>query len=466
MSHASNENPTEVGFCADLAAGREAMLAGNHPLAILHYRNACQQQPDNAQSRVLLGMALRRSGRPAQLEEGLQHFGTVLQQHPDDSSAALSIAECLADTGAPALAESVFRVLHRDHPEHHASAHGLAVSLYQQARFAEAAEQHRRNRERHPGQVAAWRDQGQAEIATGQLEQGIATLEAACARFPDDHTTHFALGLAYLRQGDWARGWPLYEYRWQPGESPPTPAQTPTWVGESLTGRHLCVVGEQGFGDILMFCRYLPLVMAEAAITSLIVPEPLVRLLQASFPACRVSSQLAAASTADYSLPLASLPLRLLDRGCLAPPRQLPYLHGPRPDTGHRQGLIWRGNRLPGVGTTRALDLKNFLQLTVNGQTGTWCSLQYQPTALERDQLHAAGIGDALAGCTDFFDAAQALAGLAGLISIDTAMAHLGGALGYPVQLLLRPEGDWRWGADGRGSAWYAAVSPQPLLKP
>lgn len=487
----SNENPTEVGLSAKdpgrrppagdesptgafddhLAAGREAMLASNHTLAILHYRSACSQFPHSAQARVLLGIALRRSGRQTQATEAIQHFAQVLQQHPEDSSAALAIAECLAASGEPAMAQNIFAVLHRDHPEHFETAHGLAVSLYQQARFAEAAAQHRQNRDQHPNQAAAWRDLAQAEIAAGNIDRGTATLEEACSRFPNDHATRFALGLAYLRQHQWARGWPLYEYRWQPGESPPAPAQTPTWVGQALTGRHLCIVGEQGFGDILMFCRYLPLVAAEAAQITLIVPPPLVRLLQASFPACQVSSQLGQVTSADYSLPLASLPLRLLERGCIAPPRQIPYLAGPRPAVTKSsapapQGLVWRGNTLPGVGTARALSLKHFLALTVNGHKGPWLSLQYQPDSNERLQLAAAGIGDGMNGCHDFLDAAHALEGVSNLISIDTAMAHLGAALGFPVQLLLRPEGDWRWGVDGRGSAWYDGVTPVPLPAP
>lgn len=456
-----------------LARGRQLLNDGQPGAAIRDYLAANALQPANPQAALGLGMALSLAGRHGEARIALEHALTLA---PENSDYAFALAEAHKRAGNRGTAEKIYRQILHYEPQHLMSAHNLGALLYDEERFAEAAERHLATLNDHPASVATWRDLGQSLIAAGRLEDGITTLEIADQTFPDDRETRFALGLAYLRNEEWSKGWPLYEARWQAGEQSPTPPGTALWAGQPLTGKHLVITREQGFGDNIMFVRYLPHLAREAAHITLLAPAPLAILFAESFSQLgnvSIVTTPAAVPAADFCTAIGSLPGHCLARGLSAPPSLTPYLRTPperlsaarqallrrAPEAGQKLGLVWRGNQGYGADRQRSLALGELLgQLPTAGVR--YFNLQLDTKANERRLLNDAGVFDLSAEITGFHDTAAWLGALDGLICVDTAIAHLAGALARPTRLLGRREGEWRWGRAQDGRAWYTTLFP------
>lgn len=436
-----------------------------------------ERWPGHFPTRIALGTALSLSGSFPEAESIL--LG-CLGECPDHPDTLFALANAYARHAQPISAEETYKQLLAHHPGHPLAAHNLGALLYEQERFAEACVQYVAAVDEAPENPAGWRDLGQSFVAAGELAAGIATLEKAAERFPDDRLTRFALSLAYLRNQDWEQGWPLYEARWGEGEIPPGPADIPLWQGEALAGRHVLVTGEQGLGDSLMFSRYLPLLANIAGKVSLWVMPQLQRLLRNSFTPSGIDVLAPGQSApgAAFRIPLGSLPGLLLEHGTIAPPHVLPYLFPANGADEHvvqllyqwRQqaperlavGLVWRGGAGYSADWRRSTSLSRILT-GIAEQDYLLVSFQLAPTREEQALMAGHGILDLSPLLTDFHASAAALSRLDLAISVDTAFAHLAGAMAVPVILLHRGEGEWRWGEDRRGSAWYKAIEPVPL---
>lgn len=308
-------------------------------------------------------------------------------------------------------------------------------------------------------------------IAAEQIDLGIQILESAQLHFPEDQNTCFALGLAYLRNENWDKGWPLYEARWAAEED----KEFKVWHGESLHGKHLLIRPEQGFGDNLMFARYIPTLAKEAKHVSLLTPPALQRLLSntlSHIPNISVTDSANAFIGVDYSCLIGSLPLHCLSRSVTAPPPPLSplvrtHFHGDIPPT--EQGspsrrkktyaLVWRGQANYAANQNRSIPLGQLLP-QLPKQNINYVSLQIDASSTEKELLSSYGITDHTDQIHDFQDTAEQLANLDGLISVDTSSAHLAGALQMPLFLLQRPEGEWRWGPHQDGRSWYKNCFP------
>lgn len=446
-------------------AGQALLAAGEHAKAIRHFSALAAGHPDTPAPSLGLALALAGAGRFGEALVAIEHARSLAPASIDLLAAQANLYEQMGDE-AKAL-QGYLDLLARD-PNHLPAAHNLGSLLYRLGHFAEAAAQHRDTVRRHPQSFATWRDLGQALVAGGQMEAGLAALAKARQLAPTDRDSRFAHGLALLRAGRWAEGWPLYEARWRPGEAIPGLPGVPPWQGESLAGKRLVVFAEQGYGDTLMFCRYLPPLAGLTAALSVVVPAPLVNLLQASFPDLAIGSQPAAGAAAHYSVALGSLPLRFLALGQATPLRPGRYL-SPSPTARAAAallpadaaglGLTWRGQPRYASNRSRSLALA---ALRARSPQPAARHYAFQPdiTAAEQALLAQRGDVDLAPHLTDFDHSAALLERLGGLLTVDTAMAHLAGGLALPCHIAHRREGEWRWGADGRGSAWYEKCSP------
>jgi hypothetical protein len=214
-----------------------------------------------------------------------------------------------------------------------------------------------------------------------------------------------------------------------------------------------------------MFARYLARLMPFAEQITYVVHPALSTLMQSSFPNIAVSHQLVA-QEGDYCLPIASL-ARVLLVSAPQPPKTFPYLHPsledcdldlaenldhlPKPFV----AITWRGNQKGQGLATRSLQIRDILPILENSPCSTIVSLQKDPTPKETAELVELGIIDFSPLLKDFNATGNILMAADSLVSIDTAIVHLAGALGKPIILLQRPEGDWRWGINHRGEAWY-----------
>lgn len=305
---------------------------------------------------------------------------------------------------------------------------------------------------------------GKALSELGHPAQAIACWRRAVPAAPGYALAHVNLSFALLAEGDFEEGWREYEWRWHWPENPEPRRRLPApeWKGEPLEGRRILVWGEQGLGDTLQFLPLIEQLTRQGAETILEVPRALVRLLAFNLPGARLVERpnhphtLNTDAALDYVVPTLSLPriLGLLRKDL---PPATSYLR-PRPEDlaawierlaekgGPRVGLVWAGR------PEHANDLKRSLPpdvlkaiLEIDGVR--WHGLQI---GARRADL-AGWIGD-------FADTAAAVAQLDAVVSVDTSVAHLAGALGKPCVVLLPRPCDSRWGRSGEGTAWYPSL--------
>jgi tetratricopeptide (TPR) repeat protein len=312
----------------------------------------------------------------------------------------------------------------------------------------------------------------------GRYREAAAAFGRALTCKPDDASARFALAFLHLTLGEFAAGWPLYEARFDVPAlgNPARHFSAPRWNGaEPLQGKTLLVHAEQGLGDVIQFCRYLPLLLAQdMSLVFEVMPSirPLLRTLPG---AIRLVGRGELLPPLDYYCPLLSLPLAL-DTRLETIPTQVPYLAA-EPDRiiqwkqrlralpGLRVGIAWQGN--PAVekliwARGRSIPLADLEPLAhlpgvslVSLQKGAGVEqLRAVPFAGRIVELSA----ELDPGPDAFLDTAAVMAGLDLVISSDTAVAHLAGALGRPVWVMLAASPEWRWGLERSDSPWYPTM--------
>ena len=322
---------------------------------------------------------------------------------------------------------------------------------------------------------AAWHSNlGNVLEGLHRLEEALASYDRAIALEPDFIDANYNHGRNLLRQGNFAQGWEKFEYRWK---SPilaknvciPRNFLRPLWLGnESLHGKTILLHAEQGLGDTLQFCRYIACVVATGARVIVEVPEPLIYLLHASIAGvAHWYAKGVELPDFDYHCPLLSLPLAFHTRlGTI--PAQIPYLCADANKVQHWQlllggktkpriGLAWSGRPEHQNDHNRSLRLADLIAY-LPAQFDYVC-LQKEVRDVDKFTLQTTpqirSFCDAL---TDFTDTAALIQNMDLIISVDTSIAHLAGALGKPLWLLLLWVPDWRWMLDRTDSPWYPSA--------
>ncbi len=303
--------------------------------------------------------------------------------------------------------------------------------------------------------------------ALGQSRQAIAHAEAALAQQADHAPALFIASLEWLRLGDYARGWPLYEWRFL--AHPHDPVRLfgrPQWFHkDKLEGQRILLHPEQGYGDTIQFCRYAPLIAARGAHVILEVPEPLVGLMRRLEGVAEVYAVGDPLPDVHCFAPLMTLPLEF-GTTLETIPAAVPYLHadsarkaawaarlGPRRRP--RIGLAWSGNRMSG--RKRHLPLAALAPLLA--LDAEFIGLQTEIAPADRAALAAAGNLRSFDGEITDFDDTAALIGLCDLIvTVDTSVAHLAGAMAAPTWIMLAHTPDWRWHQGREDSPWYPSA--------
>jgi len=295
-------------------------------------------------------------------------------------------------------------------------------------------------------------------------------LELALARDTEQVDAHINLALACLTSGDYATGWREFEWRLRKISDPlpPMPLLPAPGVSvEALRGAVLLVHTEQGFGDTLQFVRYLPQLANLGLRVILSAPPSMTRLLANLGGDNRIIPHGDILPPADYQAFLLSVPLIVYEvqpepldtTPYLAPPADLAAQWASRlPDDGYlRVGLVWAGREMAQSGYRRSLTLRDCAPL-LRLPGATFVSLQTGPRAADIGQQSDANILDCSMDISDFADTAAIIAQLDLVITIDTSVAHLAGAMGKPTWVALLHAPDWRWGLDGEETAWYPSM--------
>jgi tetratricopeptide (TPR) repeat protein len=310
-----------------------------------------------------------------------------------------------------------------------------------------------------------------------RFDEAFAAFAATLALDPAHAGAHWNEGLARLLLGDFQAGWEKYEWRWQ------TESQRhqrrdfaqPLWLGnEPLAGKTILVHAEQGYGDTLQFVRYLPQLAALGAKVVLEVQPNLTSLLAGVKGASQVIPKGASLPPFDMHCPMMSLPLAL-KTSLNSIPSNIPYLEAPNerlrkwqdrlsPRRGLRVAFAWAGSATHKRDLARSIPLAKLQTLfqavhAQNNQTIEWLSVQRDLRDGDAEILkvhsHVQQLGPAL---NDFGDAAAVLSLADLVITVDTAIAHLAGALGRPVWVLLPFSPDFRWLLDREDSPWYSSA--------
>lgn len=339
------------------------------------------------------------------------------------------------------------------------------TTLLELARYAEAAESYRRALqlapELHDARVAL----ASCLQSLGYLSEAQAACDIVLQAVPDHAEAHWNQALLLLLQGNYAMGWQEYEWRWKKRRftSPQRQFMQPPWQGEPLTGKTILIHAEQGFGDTLQFCRYLPFLAASASQVVFECHPQLTALMATVSPGITIVAMGQPLPPFDCHLPLMSLP-RLFGTTLETIPAAVPYLQPPagrlpfwqsvlpeRKGT-VRVGLCWARKRFPDPDRCCPADLLEILSTCVGVE---YYSLQVDSFGLGRPALQLVDLTSQL---LDFADTAAFISQLDLVISVDTAVAHLAGALGVPCWVLLSTDVDWRWLLKREDSPWYPTL--------
>ncbi len=453
--------------------GNAYYAAGQPAEAAVSYRRALEQQPDLADAHFNLGLLSSEAGQP---ERALEFYAATLNLAPHHSGALLSAGLAHKELGQWSQAEARFRSLMELEPDNSEARVNLGSVLGELARAAGRPDELQRAEslcaevlESQPGLAQAWVNLGVIRQALGAVERAVACFRRALDLQPDNADARYNLGIAELLLGRFETGWENYEARWRTSNPvfAPRSFTQPAWTGQPLAGRTLLIHAEQGLGDAIQFVRYIPEVLRLGARVVLECPQSLTRLLASIQGVAAWVARGQPVPPCDYRIPLLSLPLHL--RTVLSTiPKAVPYLKPPpgvrirftptQPGRLFKVGIAWAGNPRHGSDPSRSLALTLLAPLFARSEIALY-SLQVGPASQQLRDLPPAGpIADLSPQLTDFAITAAVIEQLDLLISVDTAVAHLAGALAKPVWVLLPLAPDWRWLLEREDSPWYPTM--------
>ena len=486
---------------AEFAAGFVLARLGQLAEAETRYRRSLVLRPEFAAAWMNLGCLLREQGQELAAEAALSravelqprmisgwiNLGLLERdrRRPERAEAHLRRAFALdPDNAETQVARCQFRAAEKDmagawawlrwalarHPEHAEAVNTEGILLHTEGRFEAAIEIF--HRAEALGSRAAASNRGNSLLDMGRLEEALKAHEAASENHPASAGAEYNLALTRLRTGDWERGWREYEARRRFREVTRAPMifKVPRWQGEPLEGRRILLHAEQGLGDAIQFCRYIPLVAARGGRVVVQVHGGAERLMRSLAPVRAGQAEVARLGEEppafDLECPLMSLPAVFGTRVETVPwtgaylgaddelARQKRTQFGSE-EGKPRVGVAWAGNPRYPADHRRSTRVETLLPL-LRMQDVTWISLQKGEAAAQLARLPSeTQVVDGSSGEADLAETAALISTLDLVITTDTCIAHLAGAMGKPVWILLSQPADWRWMEDRETTPWY-----------
>ena len=442
-----------------------AQDAGHIDEAIRHFAHALCLAPSLLDVRLLLAFALGANGDAEKAK-------ATLDETPDVATLPQSDLRRLADAavqiGAHATALRAVRPLLEGNPNEADLHSTLGALLHRTGAMDEASHVLHRAVLRWPAHVPTLMNTALLLVADGNYAGALRNYDRALKVSPKHHSARWHRGMLHLTMGNLASGWTDHEARRQlPVHTGKVPTGILAWDGKHAKGKTLLLWGEQGLGDQIQGVRFAQHLAALGARVVVRCAAPLCALFAGAPGVSAVYPDVDPPPACDAHVPMLSVPylLRLFDDSAydagsyLNPSRALPHrIAGAGNRT--RVGLAWAGS--PGHTNDRLRSLPaSELAPLLEGVSAQWISLQVGPRAAE---LHSdalpqrADVVDVASTLTNFVDTANVLNALDCVVTVDTAVAHLAGALGVPTLLLLPFVPDWRWQLVREDSPWYASV--------
>ena len=466
--------------------GNALLALGRVTEALAAYDQTLALNPALAQAATSRADALERLDRP---DDALASYDRALAAAPGLVQAHYNRGNLLQTLERHDEALASFDAVLALLPTHAGAACNRATSLRALGRLDDALAGYAQAMFLDPTMAAALINHGSLLAMLGRHQEALEDFARAGAMFPDNAEVHWNEALCRLTMGDFPNGWREHEWRWQTNALRPGQRHFPQklWLGEtSLAGRTILLHGEQGFGDMLQFCRFAPLVaafgtpgdgsgeVAEAVNVVLEMPSALARLIRTMPGPQRIVAQNEKLPEFDVHCPLLSLPLAL-GTTLETIPASIPYLAADADQAlawrirlaavpGLRVGLVWAGNPRTAQRSLAAIDRRRSLPLSRLAPLGevpgvAFVSLQKGPRADEaRTPPRGMTLHDWTDELWDFADTAALIAGLDLVIGVDTSVVHVAGALGKPVWVLNRYDACWRWLYGRTDSPWYPTM--------
>ncbi|MCP3722125.1 tetratricopeptide repeat protein [Paraburkholderia sp. CNPSo 3272] len=440
--------------------------------AAQHYRHARSLEPQSAHFAFNLGRALEATGEK---DAALAQLRTAAALDPRDPKTLIHMGRLLRSMEKHADAAACFEAVIAREPDNALALFELGYAYDAMHRYEAAIPLYRRAAELKPDGAGIVNNLAFALTALARYDEAEIGYRRALALNPDLPESRFQLGMLMLRREDYAGGWPLFENRklTSTARANYRKLPCPEWRGEPLRGKRFLICREQGMGDQIQFLRYASLLAQMGArVHAWVAPE--LASLAATVPGvARVldaaPSDGAIASQYDYWCDVMSLPLRFPGRPIYA---DTPYMRADPVRAAasrarvnalagaaqRRIGLVWAGNPRHHFDAFRSVPLKSLLPLAA--LTGNaWFALQKGPAAAQLEAIAGRWPMDAPGDdLHDFAATAALIEALDLVITVDTSVAHLAGALGKPVWVLLAAQPDWRWGKDRADSVWYPSA--------
>lgn len=443
----------------------------NYDQAVKALTKALELDPDFAEAHLNMGVVLREMGQPM---EAVPFLSAVAGMKPNNAEIAVQLGVTLKEVGKTEDAHLCFdRAVSLD-PNHADAQNNYGNSLVEQGRPSQAEKVLRKALTLRPGFAEAMANLGVALHHQGRVEEALETFDAALEIDPDLADAHWNRAFSLLMLGDYSGGWDEYEWRWTQSrfQAFKRDSVAPRWDGVIDPGKTLLLHGEQGFGDMIHFARYAQLPADQGMRVVLEVHSSLQRLFTGLWEGVEVVTFGQDRPPIDVQAPLISLP------GILGKPspEDMPVLQSYitaettlsdkwadslRGKPGLTVGLCWQGSPGNAMDHRRSLPLEVLLPLRDMDGVRLVC---LQKGAEARQQIEETGFvfdADIGGGDGDFAETAALITNLDVVVSVDTVIAHLAGAMGLQVIAMLARVACWRYGREGDISPWYPTMTLQ-----
>ena len=458
-SQALDIQPESVGIQNNL--GVALYKQGKCDKAIETYQRVIQIQPDFAEAYNNLGMVLKKKG---ELDAAVQVHHQALRVQPDFAEAHRNLGDILQKQGKYDKAIEAYQRAIQIQPNYAAAYNNLGIAWQKQGKLEQAVQIYHKTLIIRPNYPQAYNNLANTLKEQGKLQEAVQAYHKAIEINPDYIDAHKNLGIVLLLQGDFQRGWQEYEWRLKSEDLCVANRAQTRWDGSSLRGKTILLYAEQGFGDTIQFIRYVHL-LAEYD-TEIIVEcqSELVQLFKNIGAIKKIIVVGESSPKFDVNASLLSLP-GILGTDLNSIPVKTPYLYtksGSHTNletcSEYKVGIVWAGNLKHPNNNNRSVELQQFSVL-FDVEACQFFSLQ---VGNRRDDIiryyYSNTIIDLGGDFSNFSDTAAAILELDLVISVDTAVAHLAGALGKPIWVLLPFMPDWRWLLERENTPWYPTM--------
>jgi len=433
--------------------------------ALASFGKALIGDPENVLALTSLGSALVRLKRS---DEALANFERAWKLAPDNVLVLISLGNVLIGLKRPDEALVNFERALALAPDHAEALAGYGTALGALGRFDEALASFDRSLGIEPKAIMTHINRGNVFLSLTRMDEALACYSEAIAVDPENPEAHFNAALVRLCLGDFRQGWKEYEYRWKNPQFATLRSDLLQWRGEQdLDGKTIFLIAEQGLGDVIQFVRYAPLVAARGAKVLVGVQSALTALVATVPGVSRALGEGEAVPDFDLCCPLLSLPLAF-GTELTTIPAKVPYIRPYEervakwrdrlPDSERlRVGVCWSGTNRHSNNKQRSLTLDRFATiLSVPGVD--FVSLQKEIEQSETAILRDHGVAELGQEFQDFSDTAAVVSMLDLVVSVDTSVAHLAGAMAKAAAVLIPFSPDFRWLLDRTDSPWYPTM--------